>query len=196
MKSAIAAATISTIGAGAVFAQDFDVGLRAYESGDHAAALKQFEPLAEKGDAAAQHVLGMMYDSGQGMPQDHEQAMRLYRLAAEQGHASAQFDLGVNYRIGRAVKQDYSEAVRWYRRAAEQGHASAQENLGGMYFKGMGILQDYVSAHMWLNIAAAAGDETAGKNRDKIASNMTPQQLSEAQSRARVCLETNYQDCD
>jgi hypothetical protein len=32
--------------------------------------------------------------------------------------------------------------------------------------------------------------------RDALATKMTPEDVSEAQRRARVCLEPNYQDCD
>ena len=45
--------------------------------------------------------------------------------------------------------------------------------------------QDYVQAHMWFNLAAAHGIEPASKNRDMVAENMTPADLSEAQRLAR-----------
>ena len=84
----------------------------------------------------------------------------------------------------------------WYRLAAEQGDAFAQSMLGLMYNFGMGVPQDYVLSHMWNNLAAAQGDEDAVENRDSIAEKMTPQDVSEAHRRAKVCLESNYQDCD
>ena len=43
-------------------AQDFDAGLRAYNAGDYQTALKEWRPLAEKGDARAQHFLGNAYE--------------------------------------------------------------------------------------------------------------------------------------
>jgi TPR repeat protein len=47
----------------------FDEGLAAYERGDYATALRELRPLAEQ-DAAAQFLLGLMYDEGRGVPQD------------------------------------------------------------------------------------------------------------------------------
>ena len=47
----------------------FEDGLAAAQRGDYAAALNFWKPLAEKGDAAAQNFLGLIYDEGQG-PQD------------------------------------------------------------------------------------------------------------------------------
>ena len=49
---------------------DFQKGLTAYESGDYATALREWEPLAEQGDADAQFFLGEMYWRGQGVPQN------------------------------------------------------------------------------------------------------------------------------
>jgi hypothetical protein len=39
---------------------DYQKGLAAYEQGDFATALREWEPLAEQGDADAQHKLGLM----------------------------------------------------------------------------------------------------------------------------------------
>ena len=87
-------------------------------------------------------------------------------------------------------------AMRWFRMAAEQGNADAQYNLGAMHYSGQGVPQDYVTAHMWYNIAAANGHEYAAKNRDFLGPKMTPADISEAQRRASVCVESDYQDCD
>jgi TPR repeat protein len=117
-------------------------------------------------------------------------------MAAKQGDAKAQGNLGFMYDNGEGVPQDYAEAVKWYRMAAEQGDASAQYNLALMYASGEGLPQDYATAHMWFNISSAKGHENAGSNRDIAAGQMLPADISMAQQRARVCMETNYQDCD
>jgi len=41
-----------------------------YENGDYATALREWEPLAEQGNAYAQSNLSLMYAKGQGVPQD------------------------------------------------------------------------------------------------------------------------------
>jgi len=168
---------------------DLRAGQAAYDAGDYATALNEFLPLAQRGDAVAQLDLGWMYFSGRGVPQDSKEAVRWYRAAAEQGEPNAQVNLGWMYDHGRGVPQDYTEAVRWYRAAAEQGDSGGQVDLGRMYENGLGVSQDYIQAHMWFNLAAASGDATAAKEaikeRDSIASNMTPEQISEAQRLAR-----------
>jgi hypothetical protein len=44
----------------------------------------KLEELAEEGDAESQFRLGVMYETGQGVPQDYAEAVRWYRKAAQQ----------------------------------------------------------------------------------------------------------------
>ncbi len=74
---------------------DFGAGAEAYKRGDYATALKEWRPLAEQGAAGAQNILGLMYATGEGVPQDNNEAVRWYRLAAEQGDDRAQYILGM-----------------------------------------------------------------------------------------------------
>ena len=60
----------------------FDEGLAAYERGDYATALREWRPLAEQGNAKAQVNLGVMYETGQGVPQDYREAVAWYRGSA------------------------------------------------------------------------------------------------------------------
>ena len=173
-----------------VLAADFQDGWKAYARGDYAAAMKEWRPLAEQGDADAQYYLGRMYDRRKGVPQDYTEAARWYRLAAKQGDAAAQFSLGVMYEKGSGIPQDYTEAAKWYRLAAEQGHTYGQATVASMYAKGMGVAQDLVMAHMWLNLAAVRfppGEERklAVRDRNRIEQHMTPAEVAEAQRFAR-----------
>jgi TPR repeat protein len=145
-------------------------------------------------------VAGVAQDDDAGMRAyitgDYETALKEWRPLADQGEAKAQFLLGWMYYKGQGVPQDYTEAVKWYRLAAEQGNALAQNNLGLMYGFGFGVPQDYVTAHMWFNVAAANGVEKAVSGRDSFAAMMTQTDVSEAQRRAKVCMASDYQDCD
>ncbi len=111
------------------------------------------------------------------------------RARAEAGVAEAQYDLGGIYATGQGVPQDDAEAVRWYRLAAEQGNVDAQSTLGVMYAAGGGVPQDDVQALMWLKLAVSRSTgenrETAVSFRDRIAEELTPDDLSDAQRLAR-----------
>ena len=107
------------------------------------------------------------------------------KALAEQGNATAQYDLGTMYRTGKGAAQDYKSAVKWWELSAGKGYTDAQWALGNMYEEGRGLLQDYKMAHMWYNIAAASGDEDAAENRSRIAKEMSPEAINQAQSLAR-----------
>ena len=103
-------------------------GFAAYERGDYDTAFKELKPLAEQGDTDAQHSLGVMYDTGQGVPQDYKEAATWYRKAAEQGYAPAQYNLGAMYANGEGVPPDDVLAYMWFSLARTQGNEIVIEN--------------------------------------------------------------------
>ena len=86
--------------------------------------------------------------------------------------------------------------MRWFRLAAEQGDAKAQFSLGVMHAAGVGVLKDSVLAHMWSNTAGANGNASARKFRDSLERDMTRAEVSRATELARVCMTSDYQDCE
>ena len=103
----------------------------------------------------------------------------------------ADFEKGITA----ARNGDYATALREWRPLAEQGNASAQFLLGSMYDEGQGVLQDNIYAHMWFNIAASNGIEAASTNRDIVANEMTPSDISNAQQLARECVAKEFKGC-
>ena len=92
----------------------FDDGLLAYHRGDHSAALQIWRPLAERGHAASQYSLGLLYYRGEGVLPDPKQAAKWYRKAADQGDPDAQLNLGLMYAQGEGVKKNYVDAYKWF----------------------------------------------------------------------------------
>jgi len=128
---------------------------------DYADAIKEYRPLAERGNAEAQYRIGRMYEFGKGYPQDKAQGIAWIRKAAAQNHADAQQELGFIYATGDGVKQDDVQAVEWFRKAATQGDATAQYNLGLLYAKGQGVAKDYAQAVAWWRKSATQGNADA-----------------------------------
>lgn len=160
---------------------DFAAGARAYKAGDYETARREWRPLAEQGDAAAQHGLGTLYQYGFAVAEDSAVAAKWYRAAAEQGHANAQAKLAYLLGRGKGLPTDYAAAARWFREAAEQGHAEAQFNLGILYAMGAGVERDRVQALMWLILADSAGVEAARERRRQIAAELSRQDVEEAE---------------
>ncbi len=111
---------------------DYSTGFAAYIRGDYAAALAEWLPLANAGNASAQRNVGEIYSAGLGVEQDLAAAARWYEKAAVQGHVTAQYNLGVMYADGRGVPNDPESAAYWLRRAADQGHPVAGSRLQGL----------------------------------------------------------------
>ena len=143
---------------------------------------------ADQGNLSAQLTLALRYDNGAGVAQDQAEAVRWYQRAAEQGHVAAQIILGGRYANGRGVEKDDTVAVEWYRMAAEQGNIRAQYSLGVMYETGQGVSQDNVQAYLWYDLGAvrpSVEQEQSIKNRDRVASQMTPEEVAEARRLVR-----------
>jgi TPR repeat protein len=168
-----------------------DTAYAAYQSGNHATALRLARPLAEAGDARAESLLGLIYYRGRGVPKDYGEAVKWFHRAADQGDTAAQFYLGTMFAEGEGVPKDAVEATKWYQRAADRGDPQAQFNLGLAYSNGDGAQPDNVSAYMWFDLAAAyfPGSDTrrnaAVTSRDLLAKKMTQDEVTEAQKRAR-----------
>ncbi len=123
----LAALLVASVGpAGAASPEEeFRAGLSAFNSGDYAAALRTWRPLAEANDARSQAGIGFMYHRGLGVKIDDEQAVLWLRKAAEQGQAEGQFMLGSLYFFGKGVPQSYPRAYAWCELAQDNGQAEA-----------------------------------------------------------------------
>jgi len=186
----------------AVWAQDFNKGLKAAQSGDFATAMKWLRKAAEQGHAGAQFWVGTLYKGGNGVTQDYAEAVKWFRKAAEQGDTQGQNNIGQMYRKGEGVTQDYQEARKWFRKAAEKGDSTGQNNLGVLYDNGWGVTRDTVAAFMWFDIAVANRGESHRVRRDSgnfwgiAARKLSSADIVEAQKRAKRCMASDYKDCD
>jgi TPR repeat protein len=161
----------------------FAEGATAYNNKNYQLAYREIAPLANAGNPDAEHLLGLMYYMGRGVPQDYKKALEWHRKAALKGKADAQYVVGAMYYTGNAVIQDHKQAVVWFRKAAEQGHADAQQVLGLMYrYHIGGMPQDNVIAYMLWNLAAAGGSANAAEQRAAILRSMTQEQIEEGQA--------------
>ena len=136
----------------------FDEGVAAYEREDYAAALREFLPIARRGDGMAQSYVGVMYQYGLGSTADLEKAVYWYSQAADSGDTMAQRVLGDLHAEGAWGKRDYAAAAQWYELAAEGGDVDAQRQLGNMYLEGRGVRRDHNLAAKWLHQAARQND--------------------------------------
>lgn len=147
---------------------------------------------AEQGESRAQTNLALCYEMGiGGLIRDYAEAFKWYELAAEQGNAIAGGRLIRFYEEGLGVPQNFSKVAELLRKDAEKGYSHSQYKLGVMYAQGRGVSQDLIKAHMWLNLAASNVPDWIEylrpemvEWREKVAGQLTPDKLNEAQSLA------------
>ena len=129
LKRILAGVILAVMLTGGAAAEPFQEAVTAYQRGDYATALRLWRLLAEQGDASAQYNLGVMYITGQGVPQDYAEAVKWLRLAAEQAISYAQDRLGIIYRDGQGVQPDYVQALMWFTLAAAECDAANHRDL-------------------------------------------------------------------
>lgn len=79
------------------------------------------------------------------------------------------------------LRNDPAVAVEFLQ-AAIKGDVDAQYGMGLIYAEGRGVEQDEARAIYWLTRAIGQGDKGAAVLRQIVAANMTPEQLTEADS--------------
>jgi len=86
---ALVVASAAATSALAGVAERYEDGLAAYQKNDFQRSLKALRPLADKGDARAQYLMGRIYQFGQGVKADRGEAYYWYKRAEAKGHLEA-----------------------------------------------------------------------------------------------------------
>jgi TPR repeat protein len=81
------------LGSACAFAGPWEDGMAAYNRGDYVPAIQLFRPLAAKGNAKAQHLIGVMYHKGEGVARSSVRAFAWFSLAAAHGDSEAKAKL-------------------------------------------------------------------------------------------------------
>ena len=156
MKRALIAIGLACLGAPEPAWADFQDGLQAYYRLDYRTALREWQPLAEQGDAGASYQLAILYYRGEGVLQDYAEAAKWFEVAADAGDPDAQYNLGLMYANAQGVSKDLVRAHLWFTLAA----AGYADDTGRDW-----AIQD----PSW-----------AARNRNWSAAQLTPAELAEA----------------
>ena len=136
---------------------DVKTGVDAWTRGDFAAAIREWQPLADRGDADAQFNLAQAYKLGRGVRQDLVKSEELFGKAAAQGHIQA----SDNYGLLLFQRGQRAQALPFIRAAADRGDPRAQYLLGVSHFNGDNVPKDWVRAYALVSLAQQAGLEQA-----------------------------------
>jgi TPR repeat protein len=81
------------LGSAVAVAGPWEDGMASYNRGDYMPAIRLFRPLAEQGNAKAQHLIGVMYHKGEGVARNSVRAFAWFSLAAAHGDGEAKAKL-------------------------------------------------------------------------------------------------------
>lgn len=138
-----------------------DTAYSAFQRGWYLTAVGLATPLAEKGDRAAQALMGVLHEAGLGIHQDKSKAADWYSLAAAQGDNGSALQLAQLYLLGDKIPQDKTKAADLFEQAADAGNPSALYNLAILYQEGEGRPYDESKARELLEEAAKLNDPEA-----------------------------------
>ena len=151
-----------------------------------AESLSDIREKAEKGDAAAQNSLGVIYQNGlKGVSEDQREAFDWFKKSAEGGDAEGQANLGHMYCAGQGVSKSEFEGAKWLLKAAEQGQKYAQFNIGKCYRDGAGVAKDDTEAYKWFLLSAAQDNTAAKWCIEDLEPKLSQSQREEGQKRAK-----------
>ena len=191
---------------------------------NHSAALSWNLKAAEQGDKWAQARLATQYLDAIDVEFNPEKGIELLRKAADRGDAIVQGDLGaLLFLKAKDIPSAREEAEEWMKLAAEGGCPASQAMLGMGYLSGVGFLRDRINGYMWMVICKCASKLEVWRNSDhkrremispiyksepefafdenvqsvfnKLTSEMTTEELSQADKLARMwCKRHNVND--
>ena len=159
------------LSSGVAVAVDFNKGLKAYDSGDFKAALAEWVPLAEQGDAEAQYSLGIMHDVGEGVLIDYKRAYMWFNLSSYNGSGSA-----TNKMDALTKKMSHAQIDK----AQDMSRRCLESD-----YKYCGVTEKeaekLAEAEKWAEVAEIIESIIADGETQTIADNETVQQLAEDQ---------------
>lgn len=169
----LAAATALAGGAAVAQPQSPSVraGIDAYLAHNYDEAIRQWRPLADRGDADAQYNLAQAYFLGNGVPQNSNLAEQWYARAARQGHP----DAIANYGLLLFQDGQRREAMPWIERAATRGDPRAQYVFGTTLYNGDVVPQDMARAYAMMVRASSQNLPAAVSQLAEMERHISPQ---------------------
>ena len=128
---------------------------------DRDGAAEELERLAERGDAHAQYLTGLLYRDGPLLIPDSQRAKHWLVQAAKQNLPEAQYALGKLLLSDDLEVREPDEGIRWMKHAAKNENHFAAYRLGKEYLSGEVVSKNANRATEWLTQSAEAGNQYA-----------------------------------
>jgi uncharacterized protein len=111
----------------------------------------------------AEHLVGIIYEYGIGIPQDFTKAVTYYRRAAEQRYIESMYHLALMYVYGRGTDIQLPRGLSLFEAGCEANHAPSCHYMGIMKTYGYGTAVDYHEAVLWFEKSSSLDDHRISK---------------------------------
>lgn len=136
---------------------------------------------AELGSSQAMGIVGIMYKTGQSVPQDANMALSWFERSGYEGNVTSMHFAAGMHLYAQGIPYNPQAAVNWFQAAADLGNARAYTNLGILYDNGEGVPYDPVRAAANLVIGLSTGSSLAKEQLLQNPNNLTGQTRVEIQ---------------
>jgi TPR repeat protein len=140
---------------------------------------------AVSGDMNGAFNCARLTQEGRGVSQDGAVALSWFEAAADLGHIEAKIVLADALIAGTFGPPDVAQAVILIQETVALGVPAGLYKLAELHVAGTGVAQDPIAAHQYFNLAASLGHPAAPQARAAVEANLTFQEISIAQERAR-----------
>lgn len=138
-----------------------DPAYGAFQRGWYLTSLSLATKQAEAGITSSKTLLGVLYETGRGIPQDLELAASWYELASNDGDPKAALRLGLLYLSGAGIEADKKKAAEQLQKAAAADIPEALYNLALLHQEGRVLPNDPEQIKTLLERASETGDVDA-----------------------------------
>ncbi len=120
----------------------------------HADSIESLQQKALKEDANAQYLLGLAFETGDGVARDMTEATKWYQKASIHGHRAAMHNYAMALQFGRGVSKNPSKAALVYTQLAALGDQTAYGKLAKLYESDSVDFSALDNAVLWYALAS------------------------------------------
>ena len=185
---------LTLIPVASAFAYSEEEGQVMFRRGLYEEAILHWKEAVNAGDVGAAYRLSVEYSNANVVERDLRLAFDYLEVAAAGDDPRGLQDLGALYDEGiYGFKQDREKAAQLYLRAASMGNSAAMFNAASILEIGeAGVTQDLIEAYKYYVLSRDAGFyPLAVEALMDISSQMTPEEIAEAEMRAEQFLEAS-----
>lgn len=142
---------------GIAVADDWSRAMEAFLSGDKLQAASLFKKESQRGNEAAQAMLGDMYYEGDILKKDCKKVIKWLKNPASQGNSKAQLTLAKCY----MEQKHFSDGIYWLKKASNANRPQAYTILANIYIYGVGVEKDERKGLEYLELAVKNNDKEA-----------------------------------